>query len=248
MTKKDPQPLTDSSAAYDDLKVITDAAQNGSLRPWSPAVVKLLNAYGVSVDRKKGSKVEATLSFPTSKTNSMAIGIRHIKNDESYAEDLFLFEKGVGLTPLYRGKQETLLPEYEGTHHGKPAIALIEALPDIQKEIDSIKQSVTLQTILAGINTDNILTPAGYKSELEQQGIDAKRKVDNLMRVHPGAPREQVSKAVHVETQQRYTAARNKWFASERLYEAKKKQVELLYTNPSDAAPHLDALNKLFGK
>jgi hypothetical protein len=248
MAKKAPQPLADSSRAYDDLKVITDAAQNGSLRPWSPVVVKLLNAYGVVVDRKRGSKVEATLSFPTSKLNSMAIGIRHMKDEESYAEDLFLFEKDVGLTPLYRGKQETLLPEYVGTHHGKPAIALQEALPDIQKEIDSIKQAVSLQSILSGINTENIMTPAEFKAELEQQGVDAKRTVDNLVRAHPGVMREQVSAAVHAETQKRYTAARTKWFASERLYEAKKTQVELLYPDPIDAAPHLETLNKLFGK
>ncbi len=240
--------LPDSEEAYEELKIITDAAQAGTLSPWSPAVTKLLTAYGINVTRKKGMKVEVTLSFPESKPNSMAIGIRHMKEDGSFAEDMFLFEKGVGLTKLYRGEQERLMPEYEGTHHGQPSIALQEALPDIQKELDAIKKSVTLQSILDGINMADVYTEASLHAAIEAQTREQQQEVHNLQIAHPQAPVELLSRAVTAEITKKRAVVREKYFASERLYEAKKKQIEQLYPDPQEAAASLSVLNDLFGK
>lgn len=248
MTDKKTVPLSGSEGAYDELKIITDAAQAGKLSPWSPAVTKLLTAYGINVTRKKGMKVEATLSFPESKPNSMAIGIRHMKEDGSYAEDMFLFEKGVGLTKLYKGDQERLMPEYKGTHHAQPNIVLQEALPDIQKELDAIKKSVTLQSILDGINMADVYTEAMLNSAIEAQTREQQQAVHNLHIAHPQAPVEQISRAVTTEITKKRAVVREKYFASERLYEAKKKQVEQLYSDPQDVADNLSVLNELFGK
>jgi len=248
MANKNNVLLPNSGDAYEELKIITDAAQAGTLSPWSPAVIKLLTAYGINVTRKKGMKVEATLSFPDSKPNSMSIGVRHLKDDGTYAEDMFLFEKGIGLTKLYRGEQERLMPEYEGTHHGLPSIALQEALPDIQKELDAIKKSVTLQSILGGINMADVFTEASLHAAIEAQTREQQRQVHNLQIAHPQAPVELLSKAVTAEISKKRAAAREKYFASERLYEAKKKQIQLLYPDPEDEQSNLSALNQLFGK
>jgi len=130
-----------SGGAYALLKPITDAAQAGDLKPWSPAITELLESYGVSVERLKDVKVQVTLSFPTStKNRSMAIGFRYAKSDGSFAEDIFLFEEGVSLTCYYRGTQEEALPEYDGTHHAK--IVLTELLPDIQRELAGMRKDI----------------------------------------------------------------------------------------------------------
>lgn len=248
MADKKNVPLPDSEDAYEELKVITDAAQAGKLSPWSPAVTKLLTAYGINVTRKKGMKVEATLFFPETKPTSMAIGIRHMKEDGSYAEDMFLFEKGVGLTKLYKGDQERLMPEYKGTHHAQPNIALHEALPDIQKELDAIKKSVTLQSILDGINMADIYTESSLHAAIEAQTREQQQEVHNLHIAHPQAPIELLSRAVTAEITKKRAVVREKYFASERLYEAKKKQIEQLYSDPQGVTDNLSVLNDLFGK
>ncbi len=140
--------IPDSQDAYSKLKPITDAAQTEELKPWSPAVADLLAGYGVDVQRIRDTKAQANLSFPTSIKGhrSMAIGFRYAKRDNTYAEDLFVFVKDVGLTCYYRGTQEKALPEYAGSHHLK--IELSEFLPDIQKEIESLKASVTQKDIV----------------------------------------------------------------------------------------------------
>jgi hypothetical protein len=128
--------IDNSEDAYGLLKVITDAAQAGELKPWGPKVIELLSAYGITVDRKTGMKAEVTLSFPsTPKNDAMAIGVRHLKPNGGWAEDLFVFEERVGLTCYYKGSQETVLPEYGGTHHGAPTVELQESLPSIQQDI-----------------------------------------------------------------------------------------------------------------
>jgi hypothetical protein len=136
------KPIPKSTDAYAKLKPITDKAQTGELRPWSPDIIDLLASYKVNVQRLKDVKAQANLSFPTSIKNhrSMAIGFRYDKDDGSFAEDLFLFEENIGLTCYYRGTQEEALPEYKGTHHAK--IVLSEFLPDFQRELSSIRQQI----------------------------------------------------------------------------------------------------------
>ncbi len=131
-----------SQDAYARLKPITDAAQAGSLKPWSQSVIDLLARYKVNVQRLEDIKAEATLSFPTSikDHNSMAIGFRYAKSDGSFAEDLFVFIEDVGLICYYRGSQEVALPEYSGTHHAK--IVLREFLPDFQKQFEDMQKQI----------------------------------------------------------------------------------------------------------
>ena len=134
-------PIPGSEGAYDELKSITDAAQDGVLSPWSPEVINIIGKYGVVVRRKADLQFQTNLSFPTSTINeSMAIGIRHLKDSGDFTEDLFVFEKGIGLACYYRGAQEEVLPEYKGTHHAK--VVLSEVLPDVQRELAEIKQKI----------------------------------------------------------------------------------------------------------
>lgn len=171
-----------------------------------------------------------------------------MKEDGSFAEDMFLFEKNVGLTKLYKGKQERLLPEYKGTHHAEPNIVLQEALPDIQKELDAIKKSLTLQTIMKDINMDDVYTEASLHTAIEAQTREQRQEVHNLQIAHPQAPVEVLSRAVTAEITKKRAAVREKYFASERLYEAKKKQIEQLSSDPEEIQQNMTVLNELFGK
>ena len=172
--------IPDSASAYALLKTITDAAQAGDLKPWSPAIIDLLESYKVSVDRLKDVKVQVTLSFPTStKGRSMAIGFRYAKADGSFAEDIFLFEEGVGLTCYYRGTQEEALPEYDGTHHAK--IVLTELLPDIQRELAGIRKDIQ---DLAKTPRVELVTDEQYHQEIKQISEDFAQQVQSFKRIH----------------------------------------------------------------
>lgn len=168
---------------YGELKPITDAAQAGELQPWGPAVVELLSKYGVNVERLKDAKVQVTLSFPSStKNKSMAVGFRYIKRDGSFAEDLFLFEENVGLTCFYRGTQEKHLPEYDGTHHAK--VELSEFLPDLQKEMQKIKEG------LLAVSKQRI-TPPGVEIVSD---AEHKRKMAEIQRDFEAETRSAMSR------------------------------------------------------
>lgn len=170
------KPIDNSEDAYARLKPIADAAQASALEPWSPSVIDLLARYKVNVQRLEDVKAQANLSFPTSIKDhrSMAIGFRYVKEDGTFAEDLFLFVEDVGLTCYYRGSQEEALPEYAGSHHAE--IVLSELLPDFQREIADIQQQI--KEIKAQpaprINTHNVEIITDEEFARQKQAILAK--------------------------------------------------------------------------
>lgn len=52
------KPVPNSEVAYEQLKLITDAAQAGDLEPWSPSVIDLLAEYNVNVERLQDVKAQ----------------------------------------------------------------------------------------------------------------------------------------------------------------------------------------------
>jgi hypothetical protein len=174
MTSKDKyiKPVPNSRDSFARLKQITDDAQAGKLKPWSPAVIDLLEAYNINVQRLKDAKAQASLSFPMSIPDhrSIAIGFRYAKDAGTFAEDLFVFTEDVGLTCYYRGSQEDTLPEYAGTHHA--AIKLSEVLPDFQRQLADMQQQI--DTVRA--QTSQPTLPSGAKS-LRNQALDLSQEI-----------------------------------------------------------------------
>ena len=190
--------VPDSKDAYARLKPITDAAQRGGLKPWSPAVIDLLARYKVDVQRLEDVKTQANLSFPTSINdhNSIAIGFRYVKEDGTFAEDLFVFVEGIGLTCYYRGSQEEALPEYSDTHHAK--IELSELLPDFQRELASMQQQI--DTIKARSGVEYISDEAHLQAMKDVQN-EFNENVRSFANAHGGSQSavQQFSRAAQIE-------------------------------------------------
>jgi hypothetical protein len=240
--------ISGSEEAYAQLKVITDAAQTGALKPWGGKVAELLNAYGVTIDRKSALKAEVTLSFPTTPQNrSMGIGVRHMKPSGDWAEDFFLFEEGVGLTCFYKGTQEDALPEYQGTHHGPPSIELQESLPNIQQDIDNLKRQLQEKSVFDGIDLNMVLTQSEHLRVIKD--IDNEYQQTSRSLASRGAPIELVSVQIKPVFDRKRAEQMGRWSKSERLYRLKVEQIKDLCDEGSDAFREAMAkLNNLFGK
>ena len=94
----------------------------------------------------------------------------------------------------------------------------------------------------------DVYTEANLHAAIEAQTREQQQEVHNLQIAHPQAPVQLLSQAVTAEVTKKRAVVREKYFASERLYEAKKKQIEQLYPDPKDAEENLAVLNGLFGK
>lgn len=105
---------------YEEFKKITDDYYADWQMPSPEVFIDLLNRYGIKLRQKDGKLHEATFSVPKSRKAALFLGIRYRKRDGSFSEDLFLFEKGKPIKTGYKGKLERILPEYGGTHKGKP--------------------------------------------------------------------------------------------------------------------------------
>jgi hypothetical protein len=214
--------IENSREAYAWLKPITDQAQAGTLKPWSPAVVELLESYKISTDRLKDIKVQANVSFPTSTAgNSIAVGFRHAKEDGSFAEDLFVFEENVGLTCYYHGSQEVTLPEYAGTHHA--TIVVSEFLPEIQKELASLRQEVK---DLASTPRVEYISDEQYEHDLKQIDDDFKEQVRSFTAQHGNSSAPiMYSRAVQREASKQRAALMFKKAASNKFYKVASEPV-----------------------
>jgi hypothetical protein len=207
--------IPNSADAYAWLKPITDEAQAGTLQPWSPKVVELLESYGIKTDRLKDVKIQANVSFPTSiKGNAIAVGFRHAKADGSFAEDLFVFEENVGLTSYYHGSQEEALPEYADTHHA--TIVVSEFLPQLQKEIASLRQEVK---DLASTPRVEYISDEQYAHDIKQISDDFNEQVRSFTTAHGNSSAPiAYSRAVQQEASKKRAALMYKKAASDKFY------------------------------
>lgn len=105
---------------YEELKAITDQYYTDWQMPKIGIFVDLLNKYGINLRDKDGVLHEITFSVPKSINNALVLGVRYQKKDGTFSEDLFLFQKGNDVQRGYKGKLERTVPEYRGTHKGKP--------------------------------------------------------------------------------------------------------------------------------
>jgi hypothetical protein len=239
-----------SEEAYSQLKVITDAAQSGELSPWGVKVIALLNAYGITVDRREGIKAEVTLSFPTTPNNrSMGIGIRHLKPGGAWAEDFFLFEENIGLTCFYKGSQEEALPEYKGTHHGPPSIELQESIPSIQQDISDLKVKLQTNDIFNSIDMNLVVKPSEHSQNIHMVDQEYAQAISSVVAQAPGTDRKYISMKLQPQFTQKRIILMQRWSKSESIYEMKKEQIVDIYPNDKDMYEIAIArLNKIFGK
>jgi hypothetical protein len=106
--------------SYQELKEITDQYYTDWQMPAIKTFIDLLNKHGVGLRNKDGDLHEATFSIPKSIPIGIVLGMRYKKIDESYSEDLYLFQPEKKVISGYRGELEKILPEYKNTHKLKP--------------------------------------------------------------------------------------------------------------------------------
>jgi len=107
--------------SYKELKSITDKYYTDGQMPPKGIFVDLLNRHGINLRNKDGVLQETTVSVPKSRKDALVLGVRYKKNDETFSEDLFLFQKGQSIQRGYKGRLEKILPEYTGTHREQPS-------------------------------------------------------------------------------------------------------------------------------
>lgn len=106
--------------SYEEYKMITDKYYTDWQMPPIEVFIDLLNRHGINLRNKDGDLHEATFSVPKSISDALVLGMRYRKNDGSFSEDLFLFQKGQPIQSGYKGELERVVPEYAGTHKGNP--------------------------------------------------------------------------------------------------------------------------------
>jgi hypothetical protein len=230
--------VPNSKDCYSRLKTITDAAQSGTLNPWSPWVVNLFEEYGVKTERLKDMRVQANLSFPTSTPNrSIAIGFRHLKAGGSFAEDLFVAEEAIGLTCYYRGAQEKYLPEYKGSHHA--AVMLSEFLPELKQEMSSIRLEMAKLARPVSVNNIEIVTDADYIRERQILHDEQRSLVRSTLSITNGAAVGAINEAARIETRKKmdYLSARKA--RSDRYYDIELAEINDQYDDEVERAKAL---------
>lgn len=215
------------SKAYARLKPITDAAQTGASKPWSPAIIDLLDSYKVDTQRLKDVRAQVNLSFPPSiKGNSIAIGFRYAKENGDFAEDLFVFVENVGLTCYYRGSQEKALPEYADTHHEKIDIKLNEFLPDLQKDIAEIRQQIEGVKTTADIE---FISDETHLRAMKEVADEFKEKVRSFQAAHGQSPSavQQYSRVAQAEATKKRSQLLEKKAQSDRAHKTNMPEISL---------------------
>lgn len=105
-----------SGEPFEKLKKVTDEIYSGLRSEYSADVVNILLDYNIKLRNKDGEPCQMNISIPSTRSNSILVGIRYSKIDGTNTEDHFLFEKGKSIVSFYKGKIEKILPEYKGTH------------------------------------------------------------------------------------------------------------------------------------
>jgi len=78
----------------------------------------MLNRWGIKCREKDGQLLWTNLSVPTSVGETITIGLRYRKQDQTLTEDIFELTRNSPevVTPYYKGRYQTVRPEYKGTH------------------------------------------------------------------------------------------------------------------------------------
>lgn len=103
---------------YEQVKSVHDRAVETNDANELRNIPSLLNSWGIKCREDDGQLLWTNLSVPTSVGETITIGLRYKKQDETLTEDVFeLNNKNPDVvTQYYKGRYQTLRPEYKHTH------------------------------------------------------------------------------------------------------------------------------------
>ena len=103
--------------SFDELKAFYAQVRSHGYPPdFDQRAINILSEHGIKLRNKDGSEPKVTLSPPTSKPDSLVLGVRYKKINGTKTEDHFLFQQDKEIIRCYGKKLEKLCPEYKGTH------------------------------------------------------------------------------------------------------------------------------------
>jgi hypothetical protein len=81
-------------------------------------IPSILNAWGIKCRGDDGQLVWVNFSIPKSVDDTIVIGLRYQKRDQTVTEDIFELNRSSPerVYSHYKGMYETYRPEYQGTH------------------------------------------------------------------------------------------------------------------------------------
>jgi len=102
---------------YEQVKSVHDRAVETRDANVLRGIPSLLKEWEIS-PRDDGQLQWINLSKPTSVKETITIGLRYIKRDQTFTEDIFELnnKKPDEVAKYYKGKYEQIRPEYKGTH------------------------------------------------------------------------------------------------------------------------------------
>lgn len=109
-----------SSKSYLEIKKISDKMYAGTRDHFAPDMRKIIEKYGTKLRPASHIRWAMTFSIPATVKDSFVIGIRYKKPNGIFTEDHFLIQKGENMRVFPKNELERFLPEYQGTHKGKP--------------------------------------------------------------------------------------------------------------------------------
>jgi hypothetical protein len=112
------QLLAAMKTKYEQLRYIHDLAVKTNDASALREIPSLLNNWGFKCRDNDGQLLWTNLSLPTSIGETITIGLRYKKNDQTLTEDVFEVNSGTPevVDTYYKGKYQKARPEYAGTH------------------------------------------------------------------------------------------------------------------------------------
>jgi hypothetical protein len=114
---------------YSHLNALWAQYIDGTLVRPVDAIVEFLKQNDVNLRTKDGALCQVTVSKPTLVADTLVVGLRYLKNDKTYTEDLFEVHSGSNVEKHYKGRLERVLPEYRDTHKQTVSPPLVVDLP-----------------------------------------------------------------------------------------------------------------------
>ena len=81
-------------------------------------IPSLPNGWGIKCRKDDGQMLWTNLSIPASVGQTITIGLRYKKRDQTLTEEIFELNKRNPdkVSAYYKGRYQTVRPEYQGTH------------------------------------------------------------------------------------------------------------------------------------
>lgn len=109
--------------SYIGIENIWKRYPSGENTNFTQDVINLLSMQSIKVRQDDGELKQVNISIPTSTKDSFVMGLRYLKQDDTFTEDHLLCRKDnefagerKEIEPFYKGRLENEVSEYKGTH------------------------------------------------------------------------------------------------------------------------------------